>query len=77
MSNKSTIIAIGFAALAAITSSAVTASAAQRTVSDSGVHSFAAGPAGSEFFNGSRAEPSTVYVPGFGNIGAGAGPGGY
>jgi hypothetical protein len=42
MINKSMIVAIGFAALAAITSSAVTASAAHRTahstVSCSGVH---------------------------------------
>jgi hypothetical protein len=55
MINKSTIVAIGFAALAAITSSAVTASAAHRiahgTVSRSGVHSFAKVPASPGIFN--------------------------
>jgi hypothetical protein len=54
MFNKSTIVAIGLAALAAITSSAVTASAAHRTahrtVACSGVQSFARVPASPGFF---------------------------
>jgi hypothetical protein len=77
MINKSMIVAVGFAALAAVTSSAVTASTAHRTVSRNGEQSFATVPTAPGIFNSWGGQPSTVYVPGFGNIGAGAGPGGY
>jgi hypothetical protein len=62
MINKSTIVAIGLAALAAITSSAVTASAAHRTVhktvARSGVQSFARIPASPGFFNNGANDPT-------------------
>jgi hypothetical protein len=74
MLNKSIIMAAILSATAGLTSAAFAQTETHRPV----VHErqlFLAAPADAGLFNSS--EPRTYYVPGFGNIGAGAGPGGF